>query len=89
MTSSSIFDNPFGMVLMILPVLTFMASLIGQLLIKKKVIILGVVFVGYIIATYTVFNSSFLIWCFVYTLIALLGTLLADLILKFKRKPGA
>ncbi|MBU3091828.1 DUF2651 family protein [Clostridium sp. CM028] len=31
--------------------------------------------------TFTVFNSSFLIWCFVYTLISFFGTLIGDLII--------
>jgi hypothetical protein len=86
MPTFSINDNPFGMVLIILPLLTFIVSIIGQLLMKKKVIILSVVFIGYLIATFTLFNSTFLIWCFVYTFISLLGTLFADLILKFKKK---
>lgn len=82
MSIFSINDNPFGMVLIIFPILTFIIALILQLLIKKKVIILSVVFIGYLISTFTIFNSSFLIWCFVYTGISLVGTLIADLIIK-------
>lgn len=78
--------NPFELVLIIFPFLTFVISLIFQILIKKKMIILSVVFVGYLIATFTIFNSSFLMWCFVYTLISLIATLLADLILKYTKK---
>ena len=74
------------MILIIFPLLTSIASLILQLLIKKKVIILSVVFTVYLIATFTLFNSSFLIWCFVYTGISLVGTLIEDLILKDKKK---
>jgi hypothetical protein len=86
MSAFGIFDNPFGMILIVLPLLTFIVSFIGQLLLKKKAIILSVVFIGYLIATYTLFNSTFLIWCFVYTLISLFGSLFADLMLKFKKK---
>ncbi|MFW2491610.1 DUF2651 family protein [Clostridium chromiireducens] len=86
MSTFSINDNPFGMILIILPLLTFIISLILQLLVKKKKIILSVVFTGYLIATFTIFNSSFLIWCFVYTGISLVGTLIADLIFKVKKK---
>lgn len=82
----SINYNPFGMILIILPLLTFIISLILQLLIKRKVIILSVVFIGYLIATFTLFNSSFLIWCFVYTGISLVGAFIADLILEVKKK---
>ena len=82
----SINNNPMGMILVIFPLLTFIISLIVQLLIKKKIIILSVVFVGYLIATFTIFNSTFLMWCFVYTFISLLATLLSDLILKYTKK---
>lgn len=79
----NISDNPMGMILIALPIITFVVSCILQLLIKKKIIILGIVFIVYFIAAFTLFNSSFLIWCFVYTGIAVVGTLAADLIMKF------
>ncbi|MFW2491605.1 DUF2651 family protein [Clostridium chromiireducens] len=84
MSTFSINDNPFGMILIILPLLTFIISLLSQLLVKKKIIILSVVFIGYLIATFTIFNSSFLIWCFVYTGISLVGTLIADYLLQMR-----
>ena len=84
MSTFSINDNPFGMILIILPLLTFIISLLLQLLVKKKLIILSVVFIGYLIATFTIFNSSFLIWCFVYTGISLVGTLIADYLLQMR-----
>jgi hypothetical protein len=75
------------MVLIIFPLITLVISFIVQLLIKKKAIILSIVFISYLVATFTLFNSSFLIWCFVYTAISLVGTLIADLILKYKKDP--
>lgn len=86
MSFFSINKNPFGMILIVLPTLTFIVSLILQLLMKKKTIILAIVFIVYLVATYTVFNSSFLIWCFVYTVTSLIGTIIADLILKYSKK---
>jgi hypothetical protein len=86
MSDLTINANPFEMVLIILPLLTLLVSLVLQLFIKKKIIILGIVFTGYLIATYMVFNSSFLMWCFVYTAISLIGTLIADIILKYRKK---
>lgn len=86
MSTFSINDNPFGMILIIFPLLTLIISLVLQLLIKKRIIILSVVFIGYLISTFTIFNSSFLIWCFVYTGISLVGTLIADLVFKVKKK---
>lgn len=85
MPTFSINDNPFGMILIILPLLTFIISLILQLLVRKKVIVLSIAFIGYLIATFILFNSTFLIWCFVYTFISLVGTFSADLILKYKK----
>lgn len=65
MSNFSINDNPFGMILIIFPLLTFIISLILQLLIKKKVIVLSIIFIWYLIATFVLFNTTFLIWCFV------------------------
>jgi len=56
-----------------------------QFLIKNRITVVGVVFIGYLVATFVLFNSSFLIWCFVYTGIAITGTLIADRIRR-KRK---
>ncbi|NRZ34960.1 hypothetical protein DZE41_005388 [Clostridium beijerinckii] len=46
MSNFSINDNPFGMILIIFPLLTFIISLILQLLIKKKVIVLSIILYG-------------------------------------------
>lgn len=83
---SIINDNPFAMILEVFPLITFIASFIMQLIIKKKIIILSFVFIVYLIATFVLFNSSFLIWCFIYTGISLIATLIADLILKLSKK---
>jgi len=80
-------NGPMGVVLIGLPLFTLITSLIMQLLLKKKVIVLSVIFIGYLISTFAVFNnSSFIIWCFIYTVIALFGTLISDLILKCKKR---
>lgn len=78
--------DPMGMILFIYPLLVFILSLIMQLIVKKKLIILLINFVWWMVATFTIFTSSFLIWCFIYTFHALLGTLTADLIIKSKNK---
>ncbi|MBZ9606860.1 DUF2651 family protein [Clostridium estertheticum] len=44
-------------------------------------VILLINFGVWLIVTFTVFNSSFLIWCFVYTYISFFGTLIGDLII--------
>jgi hypothetical protein len=81
-------DNAMGLILIGFPIFTFIAALIMQLLIKKKIIILSMVFLAYLIAAFVIFNSTFLIWCFVYTAIALIGTLVADLVLRCKIMNG-
>ncbi|MFL0197994.1 DUF2651 family protein [Clostridium sp. WILCCON 0269] len=67
------------------PLFTFITSIVMQLLIKKKLIVLSVIFVVYLIVTFTEFDSRFLINYPAYTVIALIGTLIADLILKSKK----
>lgn len=84
--SSGMEDNLMGLILIGFPLFTFITSIVLQLLFKKRLIILNVIFIAYLIATFVVFNSLFLIYCPVYTAIALIGTLIADLILKCKKR---
>ena len=63
----------FGMVLYIFPFVSFIFGIIGQILIKKMYIVVGITFLVWLIATFTIFNSSFLIWVFVYSIISLVG----------------
>jgi len=74
--------GPFRLALFILPLLTIVVSAILQLVVKKKLIVVSIVFVVYFIATFAVFNSSFLFWCFIYTAISFIVTLVVDLIIK-------
>lgn len=89
MSTFSINENPFGMILFFFPILIFVVSMLLQIAAKKKLIITSVVFIGCLIATFTVFNSSFLIWCFVYTVISYIGTFVGDLIVKFYKNMSA
>ncbi|MBU3188181.1 DUF2651 family protein [Clostridium bowmanii] len=50
-----------------------------QLIFKKMFVILMINFVFWVIASFTIFNSGFLIWCFIYTFISMFGTLIGDL----------
>ena len=74
--------GPMELVFFILPLLTIVISVILQLVIKKKLIVTSIVFIAYLIATFAVFNSSFLFWCFIYTVISFIVTLIVDLIIK-------
>ncbi|NLV81927.1 MAG: DUF2651 family protein [Synergistaceae bacterium] len=63
----------FAMVLYIFPLASFLFGIIGQLLINKIYIVVGITFLGWLIATYTIFNDSFLIWVFVYSILSFIG----------------
>lgn len=82
----SINEDPIGMVLVIFPVSIFIISILLQIIIKKKLVVTSFIFGGFLVATFTIFNSSFLIWCFVYTVISYIGTLIGDFILKYRNK---
>lgn len=77
-------SDPMGLVLFTYPLLVFVVSIVLQLILKKKVIVLLMNFVLWLILTFTVFNSSFFIYCFVYTFISLIGTFISDFIIKLK-----
>ncbi|MBK5262728.1 MAG: DUF2651 family protein, partial [Peptostreptococcaceae bacterium] len=40
---------------------------------KKIYIVVGVTFLGWLIATFTIFNESFLTWVFIYSTLSLIG----------------
>ncbi|MFT5875329.1 MAG: hypothetical protein ACI8WT_004312 [Clostridium sp.] len=79
-------NDPMGMVIFTYPLLVLVISLVMQLIFKKMFAILLINFVFWLIAAFTIFNSSFLIWCFVYTFISFLGTVIGDLIIIFKNE---
>ena len=84
----SINEDPIGMVLVVFPVSIFIISILLQIIIKKKLVITSFIFGVFLVATFTIFNSSFLIWCFVYTVISYIGTIIGDFILKYRNKPS-
>jgi hypothetical protein len=63
----------FFMIFIIFPILSFLLGVIGQILIKRIYIVVGIIFLGWLIATFTLFNSTFLIWVFVYSAVSFLG----------------
>lgn len=78
----NIYDNdPMGMVIFTYPLVVLIISVVMQLIFKKMFVILLINFGIWLIVTFTIFNSSFLIWCFVYTFISFFGTLIGDLII--------
>ena len=80
------FFNSMLIVLVTLPIITLIISAILSLFIKKRIFILSFIFIVYIILTFTIFNSSFLVWVPIYIIIAYIGTLFGDSIRFFKNK---
>jgi hypothetical protein len=62
------------LVLIYFPILSLVFGIAGQLVIKKVYIVVGITFLGWLIATFTVFNYTFLIWVFIYSALTLLGS---------------
>ena len=75
----------FLMTLFIFPFLSFLFGIIGRLLIKKIYIVVGITFFAWLIATFTLFNVSFLIWVFIYSILSLTGAAIIHIIKKEKR----
>lgn len=72
--------NPFVLILFILPAINIVLTVIAVKYFIKKVYWIGIITFGvYFLLTFTVFNSSFLIWVIVYTAI---NVLLAFMVLR-------
>lgn len=76
----------FLMVLLIFPLLSFIFGIIGEVVINKIYIVVGITFIGWLIATFTIFNESFIIWVFIYSILSLIGAGIVYFIRKSKNK---
>lgn len=76
----------FLFALFVFPLLSFIFGIIGQMLINKIYIVVGITFLVWLIATFTVFNSSFLIWVIIYSILSLLGAAIACFMRRWKMK---
>lgn len=74
----------FAMVLFIFPVLSLLFGIIGQMIIKRIYIVVGITFLVWLIATFTIFNESFMIWVFIYSALTLIGSLIVHFARKSK-----
>ncbi|RSK29262.1 DUF2651 domain-containing protein [Bacillus sp. HMF5848] len=69
--------NPFLLVMFILPIITFVGS-IGIYILTKKVYTAPLISaIVYFILMFTTFNSTFLVWVFIYIAISFISSLLA------------
>ncbi|WP_341357595.1 DUF2651 family protein [Rossellomorea sp. y25] len=74
------------MILLGFPVLSMIVGMVGYYLFKNILVSPLVVFLATLVATFTVFNDSFLVWVFVYTCLAFLSGLVVKI---FKENKGA
>lgn len=64
----------FLMILLVFPAVSFIFGIVGQILIKKMYIVIGINALIWLIATFTLFNETFLIWVFIYSALCGLGS---------------
>ncbi|HZK71187.1 MAG TPA: DUF2651 family protein [Clostridia bacterium] len=76
----------FLMILFVFPLLSLLFGIIGQILIKKIYIVVGITFLGWLIAAFTTFNDSFLIWVFIYSTLSLIGAGIIYFVKRSKNK---
>ncbi|WP_262371852.1 YbeF family protein [Rossellomorea aquimaris] len=74
------------MVLVGFPLLSMIVGIAGYYLFKNIIISPLVVFLVTLVATFTVFNDSFMVWVFVYTCLAFLSGFVVNI---FKENRGA
>ncbi|WRP08787.1 DUF2651 family protein [Rossellomorea aquimaris] len=74
------------MILVGFPLLSMIVGIVGYYLLKNIFISPLVVFLVTLVATFTVFNDSFVVWVFVYTCLALLSGFVMKI---FKENRGA
>ncbi|MBX4262917.1 hypothetical protein KTC96_24075 (plasmid) [Clostridium estertheticum] len=80
-----------GMYFLGFPIFTIILSIIMQLLIKRKIIVLAIIYIGYLILELSFTSlSDWSLFCLVialgYVFFALIGTFIADFILKHRKK---
>lgn len=75
-----------GILLYLFPIITFIVAIYLRQKIASRIIVLSIVLITYIIITFLIFNSSFLPWAFIYTIIGFFGILVGDFFKKRKRK---
>ena len=80
-----------GMSILGFPVFTLITSIIMQLLFKRKIIVVGLIYLGYLSLEFALTSlSDWNLFCMViplgYTFIALIGTFIAGFILKRRKK---
>jgi Protein of unknown function (DUF2651) len=64
-----------GLVIYAFPLLSIILGGLGYLISRNVYLIPGAVLTISVIATYTVFNSSFLMWVFIYTILSYIAGL--------------
>ncbi|ANE45876.1 hypothetical protein SY83_05655 [Paenibacillus swuensis] len=64
--------NVLTQILIIYPVIILLLSIVGYLLLKNAYIVPLLVFIFSVVIMYQFYNTTFLVWVFVYTLLSLI-----------------
>lgn len=74
------FANAFLLVLTLLPLITILLSVLLSLLTRNKWMVVLTFALSYILGMFLFFNTSFWVWVVVYTVLALVTTVLMDIV---------
>ncbi|MCA1054048.1 YbeF family protein [Rossellomorea aquimaris] len=74
--------NIFFIILILFPAISIIIGAVGNILFRNLYIAPAFVFISFMIATFLLFNETFLIWVFVYTIAAILSGLFVHVIIK-------
>ncbi|MFE1245209.1 DUF2651 family protein [Fictibacillus sp. NPDC058756] len=75
-----------GLVIYAFPLLSIMLGGLGYLISRNVYLIPGALFTVSLIATYTVFNSSFLMWVVFYTILSYIAGLAAKTLVSTRKQ---
>lgn len=68
------------LIFFVLPIATIILAIVLQRILRCPILVAATAFAIYLIVTYTVFDSSFLIFAFIYTILAFLAAYITRLI---------
>jgi hypothetical protein len=77
--------NVFFMILILFPVLSVLIGIVGYIIFKNIFISPALVFIIAMIALFLIFNETFLIWVFLYTLVTLVSGMIVKALSKIRR----
>ncbi|NQD64413.1 DUF2651 family protein [Bacillus haikouensis] len=77
--------NVFFMILILFPLLSVLIGIVGYIIFKNIFISPALVFIIAMIALFLIFNETFLIWVFLYTIVTLVSGMIVKALSKIRR----